>query len=90
MMNEWDMGGMGCMGGMAAMWVVGLLLLIGAVVLTVVLVRAVTNRPRNQGDGEAGPGSSRGRQILEERYARGELSTEEYQERLRTLEENSR
>ena len=88
MTNEWDMGGMGCMGGMAAMWIIGLLLLVGAVVLTVVLVRAVTNRSRSQGDGEAGP--SRGREILEERYARGELSTEEYQERLRTLEENSR
>ncbi|MDT0119043.1 MULTISPECIES: SHOCT domain-containing protein [unclassified Kocuria] len=28
--------------------------------------------------------------MLEERYARGEISTEEYRERLRTLEEGDR
>ena len=30
------------------------------------------------------------REILEERYARGEISTEEFRERLRTLEEGDR
>lgn len=90
MTNEWDMGGMGCMAGMAAMWILGLLLLAGAVALTVVLVRAAVNRTGSQGDAGAGRSSGPGRQILEERYARGELSTEEYRERLRTLEGDGR
>lgn len=92
MTNEWDMGGASCMagmggmGGMVAMGVVGLLLLVGAVVLTVVLVRAVTHRSGSQDAPDAGSG----RQILQERYARGELDTEEYRERLRILAEDGR
>lgn len=43
-------------------------------------------------DARRGPGADlgRGKQILEERYARGELTTEEYPERLRILEEDGR
>jgi putative membrane protein len=37
-----------------------------------------------------GAGPRRSREILEERYARGEISTEEFRERLRTLEEGDR
>ena len=37
-----------------------------------------------------GAGPRRSREILEERYARGEISTEEYRERLRTLDEGGR
>ena len=84
------------MGGMGLMWVFGLLMLVGVIVLIVVLVKAFSGRSQNtagpdnsRGPG-TGPGRGRGREILEERYARGELSTEEYQERLRTLEEDSR
>jgi len=33
----------------------------------------------------AGTGSAAARQILDERYARGELATEEYRERVHTL-----
>ena len=90
MMNGWDMGGMGCMGGMALMGIAGLLLLAGAVVLVVVLVKAFTDRSGNRGGSRAGADSGGGQQILEERYARGEISGEEYRERLRTLEEDGR
>ncbi|GAA1743905.1 SHOCT domain-containing protein [Microcella frigidaquae] len=69
--------------GWAWMWVVGSLFVIGVVVLVVVLVRNST------------AGTSRGnppvamtptpRQILDERFARGELTTDEYRERVETL-----
>ena len=82
------MGGMGCMGGMAVMGIAALLVLVGLVVLVVVLVKAFTGRSADRGGSRAGAVSGGGRQILEERYARGEISGEEYRERLRTLEED--
>lgn len=88
MTNGWDMGGMGCMGGMALMGIAGLLLLVGLVVLVVVLVKGFSGRSGNNGGAGTSVVSGRGRQILEERYARGEVSSEEYRERLRTLEED--
>lgn len=86
----WNGSGMGCMGGMALMWIAGLLLLVGVIVLVVVLVKSFSGGSQNREKAEAGTDSGRGRQILEERYARGELSTEEYRERLWTLEEEIR
>jgi putative membrane protein len=84
----------GGMGGMGMMWIFGLLVLVGVVVLVVVLVKAFSGRSQStispDNSGGPGTGGGRGRQILEERYARGELSTEEYRERLRTLEEGDR
>lgn len=84
-------GGMGYMG---MMWIFGLLLLVAVVVLVVVLVKAFTGRSSMTGGPDTsrgtGTGTGRGREILEERYARGELSTEEYRERLQTLEEEGR
>ena len=82
------------MGGMGLMWIFGLLVLVGVIMLIVVLVKALSGRSPNTTvpDNSRGPGAGggRAREILEERYARGELSTEEYRERLRTLEEDSR
>lgn len=79
--NGWSM-------GTGWMWLFWPLLIGGVVLLVIVLTRAV-------GGGVTGPerltsprrstGGSRAEQILEERYAAGELTTEEYQERLRTL-----
>lgn len=85
----------GGMGGMGLMWIFGLLVLVGVIVVTVVLVKAFSGRSQNTAGADttrgpgAGPGGG-GRQILQERYARGELSTEEYRERLRILEEDGR
>ncbi|WP_026821231.1 SHOCT domain-containing protein [Arthrobacter castelli] len=80
----------GGMGGMGLMWIFGLLALVGVIALVVVLVKTFTGTTSNTGaSGHStgrGVGSDRARDILEERYARGELSTEEYRERLRTLE----
>ncbi|MGW9827946.1 putative membrane protein [Brevibacterium pityocampae] len=84
----------GGMGGMGLMWVFGLLMLAGVIVLVVVLVKTLSGRSSNTGAPDHGraPGADpgRGREILQERYARGELSAEEYRERLQTLEDDGR
>ena len=72
--------------GMGWMWLFWLLMIVGAVLLVVVVVRAVGGGMTRTGDaGAASPKRSRARQVLDERYARGELTTEEYRERLQTL-----
>lgn len=69
------------------------LLVVGVTLLAISLVRAlgggIERSPRRT---PAGPVASTGsaRQILRERYAAGELSTEEYQHRLRVLEGGDR
>jgi putative membrane protein len=68
------------------MWLFGLLLLLGLSLLVVVAVRALGGgiyRARSARPNER----SRARELLDERYARGELSTDEYWERRRHLEE---
>lgn len=76
--------------GMGWGWMFGALVMVGAVLLIVLAVRAigggVSSRPSAPGP-TAGPppGPGRAREVLDERYARGELTTEEYQERLRVL-----
>jgi putative membrane protein len=79
--------------GMGWMWGFWILLVLGIVLLVFVLVNSFTGsrggtRPGGYGQPGAGPG--RAREILDERYARGEISTEEYRERLRGLEEGGR
>lgn len=74
------------------MWLFGLLTLAGVVLVVIVAVRAFgggISHPTPPGDPASGKASSRSRarQILDERYARGALTTDEYQERLRTLDE---
>ena len=75
--DGYHMGGWG--GGW--MWMLGMPMMIGFVALIVWRVRA--------GSGAAGPArrepTDRAREILGERYAKGELSTEEYQDRSNEL-----
>jgi putative membrane protein len=80
-------GGMGM--GMGSMWIFGLLLMIGLVVLVVVAVRAMAGGISRGDRGPTTPGRSRAREVLDERYARGELSSEEYRERLQGLGEDT-
>jgi putative membrane protein len=78
--------------GMGWMWLWGALMLVGIVLLVVVLARALSGgNTRGDSSSQAGrppwQGGSLALDLLDERYARGELSTEEYQERVRVLEE---
>jgi len=67
MMNGW---------GMSWMWIWPVLVLVGLAILAYVGVRLA------QGGWSAPPGSSStARQILDERYARGEIDEDEYQHR---------
>jgi putative membrane protein len=67
-------------------WVFGVVVVVGVVILVVVLVRVLSNprtvsaQPATQADAAKPP-----KQILDERYAKGELTTEEYRERLAAL-----
>ena len=81
--DGWD-GHMGWGGGWW-MLIWGTLMMVGLVVLVVWLVRTTaTGSGATRGSGGEDPLAS-ARRILAKRYARGELSTEEYRERLDQL-----
>lgn len=70
------------------MWLWGVAMMTLFVVLIVWLVRVndgVSRHDRTSGSMRRDP-TERGREILAERYAQGDLSTEEYQERVRQLQ----
>lgn len=78
--------------GMGWMWIFWLLLIAGLILLVVVAVRALSGGTEGSGTNRPGAGfgrtpdpTARAQEILAERFARGELSDEEYQSRLRTL-----
>ncbi|AOT02331.1 SHOCT domain-containing protein [Arthrobacter sp. U41] len=81
--------------GMGWMWLWALLPLIGIALLVLLAVRVFGGGVRN-GYGPPGPGApgwppplgrSRARQILDERFARGELTADQYREHLKVLGE---
>lgn len=63
-------------------WLYGALLLIGLVLLVVVAVRLFGGGVRPEATRSE---RDRARHLLDERYARGEMDTEEYRERRRVL-----
>ena len=75
--------------GMGWRWLFWLLLVVGVVLLVLVVVRAVGGGTTDRRD--VGPRSGRGRarELLDERYARGEITTEEYRDRLSALGEDT-
>ena len=83
--------GYGYDGGGVWMWVFGGLMMVGVLLLIGVGVWAViqaTTRGtgiRTAPESSATGGRERTRQVLDERYARGEMTSEEYTERLHTL-----
>lgn len=84
---------MGPATGMGWGWMFGALVMAGVVLLVALAVRTigggVSSRPSGPGPTSGAPsGPGRAREVLDERYARGELTTEEYQERLRVLRDN--
>lgn len=76
------MGHYGAGFGLMGLW--GLLLLVGIAVLVLLAVRIFA------GGASPGPGGkSQARLILDERFARGELTAEQYRENLKVLGEAS-
>ncbi len=80
--NDWN-GHMDWGGGW---WMIvwGTLMMGGLVLLGLYLVRSMPGSPMNDRGSETNP-TDRAHTILAERYARGELTSEEYQERLANL-----
>ncbi|MCO4255568.1 SHOCT domain-containing protein [Pseudarthrobacter cellobiosi] len=81
--------------GMEWMWLWGPLLLIGIALLVLLAVRVAGGGIR-RGYGPGGPdglggpppmGGSRARQILDERFAKGELTADQYRDQLKVLGE---
>jgi len=88
--------GYGMNGGMGWGWIFGLITIIGIVLLVVLVVRVIgggirrgpsSARAADVAEPAPSTGRSRARQILTERYARGEIDTAEYEERLRNLQD---
>lgn len=73
--------------GMGWGWIFLVLLVIGITVLVVALVGGLGGRRHRSDPGRARRG--RAREILDERYARGEIDAMEYDERRRRLDEDS-
>ncbi|WP_139006562.1 SHOCT domain-containing protein [Arthrobacter crystallopoietes] len=71
--------------GMGLMWFFWILLIIGLVLLIILLVRFLTGGVESRGSRH--PGRGEARNILAERLARGELTPDEYRERLRALDD---
>ena len=68
-------------------WIAGALMMVvfwgGLVALVVFLVRGSGARPSQGGERRSGPDA---REILAERFARGEISEEEFEQRRRVLQ----
>jgi putative membrane protein len=80
--------------GMGWAWLFLVLLLVGVGVLIAVLVLALNRGRIDEGGRNAplatpgGPVPRRAREILEERFARGEIDAEEFRERMGVLEQH--
>jgi putative membrane protein len=81
----WGWGHMGAW-GMVWGWLFMALLLAALIVLVVVLVRMPSGRDSRSTRRPSG--RSRAREVLDERYARGEIDSAEYDERRRRLEDD--
>lgn len=83
----WGHGYDGMMGGagFGVMWALWLLVLVVIGVLVFVGVR-LASQPRDDSRSAPPASASSARTILEERYARGEIDSEEFTERMQRLE----
>jgi len=76
-------------GSMGWSWGFGLLALAGIAILVYVVIRLSTKNAGNDPASSltASPGPTSARKILDERFARGELTVEQYREQIRVLGE---
>ena len=84
---------MGPVLGRGWVWLFWLLVLAGLILLVVLAVRVIGGGGVSRSDSGASAAAqpsarNRAREFLDERYARGELTTEEYRERLQGLNED--
>ena len=90
MMGSWGPGyyGLGMMGGFGLFWgMLWLLVLVGIVGGILFLIRGAFTCRHRQGCGSSGSDSgSAALKLLDERYARGEITREEYQQMRKDLE----
>ncbi len=70
--------------GAGWMWLWGFLMMAAVIALVVWLIRAGT-APHNPNHNHSPNPTDRAREILAERYARGDITTEEYRERMAEL-----
>ncbi|MDP3208717.1 MAG: SHOCT domain-containing protein [Rhodoglobus sp.] len=76
--------------GMGGGWLFWVLIAVGAALLVVLLVRVLGGGVKGVDRGaQDARGASRARQQLDERYARGDLTSEEYRERIRAMSEGT-
>lgn len=68
--------------GMGVAWVWPLILVLGLAIVVWALIRA-----SRANSGLASVGKGRAREILQERFARGEITEQEYRDRMRVLDE---
>jgi putative membrane protein len=87
--------------GSGGMWLFGIMVCLGLILVIGAIIWAITSSNRNSGTGQSGsggtppygagqqqgPGPSKARQILDERYARGEIDAQEYRDRRDALHE---
>jgi len=85
--------------GSGGMWLFGIMVFLGLILVIGAVVWAIARGNRSNGTGQFGadrsgqpqPGSglnsSKARQILDERYARGEIDAQEYRDRREALGE---
>ena len=87
------MGGYGYGAMMGWSWVFWILIIVGVVLLVLLAVRLFGGGLNRTGTGRGTSGAETGRsaakRILDERYAKGELDTQEYRERLKGLEDGA-
>jgi putative membrane protein len=79
--------------GQGSGWLFGGLILIGVVLLGIVLVRVIGAGSERDAGGAGGTPHPRepstARELLDERYARGDLTTEEYRDHIEVLGEGT-
>ncbi|MET3768991.1 putative membrane protein [Marisediminicola sp. UYEF4] len=82
--------------GSGWMWLFGIMVFLGLILVIGAIVWAIANGNRSSGQAASGAdragqpqglGSSKAKQILDERYARGEIDAQEYRDRRDALSE---
>ena len=78
------------MGGSTGTWLFAMLLMLGVALIVVLAIRVLGGGIRPGRDGRARPvdrqpGRSRARKVLDERYAHGDIDTDEYNQRVTVM-----